>query len=262
MPKNKIENIIRIIIFIMQEKGGVRKTTSAELIFEYFRSKGFSPKIVQVDNQYKLLKYFGNAVYTCDLPNSLALHQDDMADARALEPLLKTIIHDKPEISIIDVGANRDEKVLDYLLSSGIVDDIEYDNAKIYVFVPFLPDSDTVVLGVKSIRRASVALKTATIVPILCDRDNYPLEQLNAGAQEAYKNYIQPVIDDRGCIHLARLPQGAVSLVENAQLTYAKISTMSRDELDEKFPESKGPAAVTRGEIRSMLVRFYSDLVD
>lgn len=159
------------LIFVVSEKGGVRKTFTAIAIIDYLRRAGIQTRNFQIDQQGRLTSAFPDSV-TIELPAVSEFRANELADGSAFEPLDEAILTAEGSAIVVDVGANLDVRTADFAVAAGWDSEASENGRDVYVFTPFLLDADSILLASRSARRMKVAFPASKIIPVSCGFQN------------------------------------------------------------------------------------------
>lgn len=218
-------------IFILSEKGGVRKTATAMRIAAVAMEADIPVHIVQIDDQSRIEVLYPGRVTTIRLPSAEEVRRNDLAEATALDPLLNRLVYTPDGIVVVDVGANYDERVTQFLAAMDYP--AESANAGIVNIgiVPMTTEQDAVVLGARSIRRFGACFPESRLIVARC-QDGGDFGSLQAQAQKAFDDVVGPLTaDPHNVLDLAYLRPRSRQTLERLGCTAEQLASMSPKEL-------------------------------
>ncbi len=206
----------RPIVFVVSEKGGVRKTFTAMAVIDVLHQAGFEVKVFQVDQQGRLGSAYPD-VCTIQLPPVDIFRTDELADGRALAPLDEAICNADGAI-VVDIGANLDARVASFSVAGEWGDEADAAGREVFVLTPFLLDLDSVTLAARTAQRMAVAFPSSTIVPVACLTEatfqGFPSREI----EQAFVSHFPDETRERLIVH-SPLYTGALRLIEGAGVT-------------------------------------------
>jgi hypothetical protein len=230
------------IFLFISEKGGVRKSATLIAFLDYLSALVSDFLIYEIDDQTRLRKLFPGRVTTIQLPDIDAVRHDDLADVEALSPLIDQILDRRSPIIAVDVAGSVDARVLETLLKLDIAGAASESGYKVAVFTPFLLEHDAMLLATRSIKRATLVLPDAVIVPVLAETGDR-VEDLSKEQQRLGK----AIEGDRLLIKHPRLLPRALAAVEKTGQSPYRLAEMSLDEATKRFIETGTSRALARG---------------
>jgi hypothetical protein len=246
------------LIFIISEKGGVRKTFTAMAVIDYLTIVGIECSIFQIDRQGRLGSAFPTAV-TIDLPAVDEFRTNELADGIALSPLDDAIANAHNQAIVVDVGANLDGRLATLAVSAGWDSEVKEANRRVIVLTPFLMDSDSIELASRSARRMRVAFPLAKIIPVAClttqSFTGFPspeMKQLfdNGFGMDAFANMI---------VH-PPIYSSALRLVETSGSTPQRYIELDPRTLESKAGMPRAAIRQAQGDIARYVVELREEL--
>lgn len=218
-------------IFVLSEKGGVRKTATAMRIAAVAMEAGIPVHIVQVDDQSRIEALYPGRVTTIKLPSAEAVRRNDLAEATAFDALLTRLLDTPEGIVVVDVGANYDERVMEFLAAMDYPDESANAGIDNIGIVPMTTEQDAVVLGVRSIRRFGACFPDSRLIVARC-QDGGDFDSLQIKAQQAFDEFVRPYIaNPRNVIDLAFLRPRSRQTLERLGCTAEQLASMPSNEL-------------------------------
>ena len=156
-------------IIVCSEKGGVRKTSSAIMAGEYLRNERFDVQFIQVDEQTRLQALYRETVTTIGLPSPEKMRGDDLADTKALSPVLAALKRSEMAVSIIDVGANFDRRFFEWSVSMELGKSLN-----VVGVIPISSDSESHEGGARTAARFAAAFPHNEMVIVVCEDGDRP----------------------------------------------------------------------------------------
>jgi hypothetical protein len=250
MPKATISNPElkpgRTNLFVLSEKGGVRKTATALRIAAVAMEAGCAFHIVQVDDQSRVEQLYPGHVTTIKLPSAEAVRRDELAEARALDPLLARLLDTPDGIVIVDVGANFDARVMEFLAGMDYPTESAEAGIANIAIVPMTTEQDAVMLGVRSIRRFDACFPGSRLIVARC-QDGGDFGSLQIQAQQAFDEFVKPrIADPNNVIDLAFLRPRSRQTLERLGCTAEQLASMPPRELEAR-------TGLLRAETRQIL---------
>lgn len=218
-------------IFVLSEKGGVRKTATAMRIAAVAMEDGIPVHLVQVDDQSRIEALYPGRVTTIKLPSAETVRRDDLAEAAAFDALLTRLLDTPEGIVIVDVGANYDQRVMEFLAAMDYPDESAQAGIETIGIVPMTTEQDAVMLGVRSIRRFAACFPDSRLIVARC-QDGGDFGSLQTQAQKAFDEVVGPLIaDPHNVIDLAFLRPRSRQTLERLGCTAEQLASMPPNEL-------------------------------
>lgn len=218
-------------IFVLSEKGGVRKTATAMRIAAVAMEGGIPVHLVQVDDQSRIEALYPGRVTTIKLPSAETVRRDDLAEATASDPLLTRLLDTPEGIVVVDVGANYDQRVIEFLAAMDYPNESTRAGIDTIGIVPMTTEQDAVMLGVRSIRRFAACFPDSRLIVARC-QDGGDFGSLQIQAQKAFDEVVGPLITDpRNVIDLAFLRPRSRQTLERLGCTAEQLASMPPNEL-------------------------------
>lgn len=221
----------RANLFVLSGKGGVRKTATALRIAAVAMEADWPFHIVQVDDQSRVEQLYPGRVTTIRPPSAETVRRDDLAEARAFDGLLAWLLDTPDGIVIVDVGANYDARLLEFLSAMDYPAESATAGIANIAIVPMTTEQDAVMLGVRSIRRFDACFPDSRLIVARC-QDGGDFGSLQAQAQQAFDEVVRPrVADPKNVIDLAFLRPRARQTLERLGCTAEQMAMMPPREI-------------------------------
>ena len=223
--------ISRLALIVASEKGGVRKTSTAAVLHDYWEESGFDVTLVQVDKQGRLDALFPGRVITIDMPTTADMRADDLADARALAPALDILLSPNPGVRIFDIGANFDRRYFDWAVSMGLAEDCRKLGIDVIGLVPMTSDADAVTLGARTAVRFGLAFPDYLTLPVLCDDGVDVTKLLDSNTRQVFERAFGAKVERGEFLKHHRLLPGALAMLEASRLSAVQFAASAPTDL-------------------------------
>lgn len=244
------------LVLVANEKGGVRKTSTVLAAAELLGGAGAPAEIIQIDDQARLQRLYPNAT-RINLPKALEIRSGDMAETKALDPLFEAF-RPRTDTALIDIGANYDTRVADFLLGMDVEQEIKRHGLMVKVIVPVTSDPEAIRLGARTAKRMAIAMPSATIHPLFAldggDFDN-PTDD---GAARAMKEVLQPLAQANGAIRMPKLYPTLLGFLEGKSIMMSELIPTDND----AFAASHSISRAFARSFRSELILYLDQLGD
>ena len=253
-------NETKLVVIVANEKGGVRKTSNAMLVGDYFGDCGFHVDYIQIDKQGRLEERFGDRVISIGMPSVAAIRKDDLADGRALLPVYDCLLNIALGVRIVDTGANMDTRFFDWTVNQGLAEQCAELGITVLGIIPILPDSDAIKLGLRTATRFSIAFPGSPLLVIIGD-DGADLEQ--SARDEICEKFSRAVEIDHNEIMFIeghRLLPNAVDSLERARLSALRFAATSIPVLATLLKVHPSLVGIVRGDVQIYVASMVTEL--
>ncbi|MGU3420726.1 hypothetical protein [Methylobacterium sp. D54C] len=250
----------RLAVFVMSEKGGVWKSSLVCRLVPFLESAGMRVGVVQVDQQPILDIVFPGQVVTVAMPNAARLREDDTADAVALSKLYDALIDTDQDVTVVDVGANLDQRVVSFMASVALHEVLAAAGRAPLGLVPMRPEDEAVELGCRTMRRLPIALPNVRLVPVLCADAERSFPSLGDAAQAQFDAEVAPRMASGDGMYFHRLNPAAVQALGRSGLTAHAFANLTTDELMQRTKLHPAVARQVQGDIIGHVAKIEEEM--
>lgn len=217
-------------ILVIMERGGNRKSMCAAQIIVIARALGAIIKVIEVEQREELVLLFPEITSSTQLPGLDKIQQNDQSENMALTPLFRALIAPPDQLTVADIGANLDGRVLEGMVRMNMAKRMSAAGRETCFVIPFYPNMESVKGAYRTGRRAELAVPGAKILFCRCDTGEY----LAAGEierSEEWTSFIGPRIDKHGMMIMPRLQPSVISAYVASKRDPLAFTEMSDAEL-------------------------------
>lgn len=251
------------IITVVGPKGGLGKTLAARMIIDRYRANGQPVRIVQIDRTAQLPDLYGDMVSVVRLPGAEELRAEPLAAVVALEPFADAIdatLRDGAAL-IVDVGGGPSATgTVEYIGKARLDAYLQQNGAQSIVFLLLLPDPAAMAQSIELGRAIEVVHPSATIVPVLNQRDGKFRFFPGSLADQVWRDKVAPFLFGRQTLHMPALPAGALAPFETIGLTFTEIISTGDVAMGKRLGVSRAIAATLQCDVADWLKSLWPAL--
>lgn len=245
------------IILVANERGGTRKTSTVLAAADLLAAAGVPVHLIQIDHQARLPRLYPDCL-RIDLPKAAEIRLLDMAEIKALEPLLEAF-RPREGTVIIDVGANFDGRVADFLAAMDVELEIRRHRLAVSVIVPLTSDPEAMRLGARTAKRMAVAMPSATIIPLFAEDGGDFGAPIDEGAARAMREVLKPLAEANGVLRMPKLYPTLLGFLESKAIKMRDLVEADIDDFAAMHAISGSYARAFRAELVVYLDRLGAD---
>jgi hypothetical protein len=249
----------KVFIAIENGKGGVGKSTVAQLLIEYYLFKMLRPLVVQVDAQARLAELNNFEIATVASSPELVRADPSQQLSRF------AVITDRAEEGgasgcpvIVDIGANEDQNFAFWAQQCELDADLEEFGLRPVVFVVFTAEQEAIEKAVEAAEAARRALPSANLVFVENQRFG-TVDQLHpaSSAHRAYAERLFPATASASYIVMPKIPANSYARFEPHRLSFSRVVQMSPAEITEITGLQRADAKICRGDVAFFLATMF-----
>lgn len=255
-------DMTKVFAAIENGKGGVGKSTFAQLLIEYFLFRLLSPIVIQVDAQARLAELNNFEVSTVASSPELVRADPSQQLSRF------AVITDRAEEGgksgrpvIVDIGANEDGNFAFWAQQCELDADLEEFGLRPVVFVVFTSEQEAIEKAVEAVASVVRALPSAHIVLVENQRFG-AIEQLHpaSSAYRAYAERLAPAASAASYIVMPKIPANSYARFEPHRLSFSRVVQMSPAEITAITGLQRADAKICRGDVAFFLATMFDQL--
>ena len=252
-------DMTKVFIAIENGKGGVGKSTLAQLLIEYLLFKLLLPFVVQVDAQARLAEL--NAFEVSTVASSPELVRADPSQQLSRF----AVITDRAEQGglsgrpvIVDIGANEDKNFAFWAQQCELDADLDEFGLRPVVFVVFTAEQEAIEKAAEAIASVGRALPSAHLVLVENQRFG-SIEQLHpaSSARRAYEERLSLSASSASHIVMPKIPANSYARFEPHRLSFSRVVQMSPAEITEITGLPRADAKICRGDVAFFLTTMF-----
>ena len=252
-------DMTKVFIAIENGKGGVGKSTVAQLLIEYWLFKMLHPLVVQVDAQARLAELNNFEVSTVASSPELVRADPSQQLSRF------AVIMDRAEEGgnsgrpvIVDIGANEDQNFAFWAQQCELDADLEEFGLCPMVFVVFTAEQEAIEKAVEAIEAVRRALPSAHLVLVENQRFG-AIEQLHpaSSARRAFEERLSPAASTASYIVMSKIPANSYARFEPHRLSFSRVVQMSPAEITAVTGLPRADAKICRGDVAFFLATMF-----
>lgn len=217
-------------IVIIGEKGGGWKTMLASLTASVALDMGAELALSEVDQRRELGILYPAVTHSLTVADVEALQGYDQAEIKALSPMFSTFIDQRNTLSVGDIGANLDHRVLTAMVRGALPERMATAGRQMAMVIPYFLEPTSVAAAARTAKRAGVALPDARIIFCHCQKND-------TGASQAFKNsadwieVIEPLIATNGLMQMPLLQPSVLAALRASQKSPVDFIKMTDQDL-------------------------------
>lgn len=253
--------IRKIFAAIMNGKGGVGKSTLAQILIEYWLFKLLDPLVVQVDAQARLSEL--NSFEITSVAST-----PELMRANPAEQLSRfAVIMDKAEAGsqiaqpvLIDIGANEDQNFAYWAQQCELSFDLEEFGIQPVVFIVFTAEQEAIDKAIEGVRAAQRAFPTGLVVLVENQRFN-AIDQLHpaSSARQAFDRLMEAA-PSASYIVMPKIVGDSYARFEPHRLAFSKVVQMTPAEITAVTGLPRADAKICRGDVAFFLGSMFQQL--
>ncbi|WP_193337164.1 P-loop NTPase family protein [Devosia beringensis] len=255
--------IYEIFAAVMNGKGGVGKSTLAQILIEWWLFKMLHPLVVQVDAQARLSEL--NSFEITSVAST-----PELMRANPAEQLSRfAVITDKAEAGgkasqpvLVDIGANEDLNFAFWAQQCEFSADLEEFGYQPVIFVVFTAEQEAIEKAVDAVRAAQRALPMGHVVLVENQRFN-AIDQLHpaSSARQAFER-LMAAAPSASYIVMPKIAGDSYARFEPHRLSFSKVVQMTPSEITAVTGLPRADAKICRGDVAFFLGSMFQQLDD
>jgi hypothetical protein len=254
------QELRRTIWMILNEKGGVGKTTVSLALIDHLTIEGEPPAIIQIDRQRRLLDAIGTEVLTID-SDPKASRDDPESEFRRFSPVLELIESSAGNAPVvIDCGAGEVGRFANWAAMVDLEEDLQEWGIVCHVMIPFLSEAEAIRQAAWSADKIRSALPSSTIHLVENRRDGalsaaHPLSATSVSVEEHLKKWQQTC----HTLVFPAIPGRSWRFFEAAGCRFIDVVEMSVSQTIATTGLPRAEAKIARGDVSQWLVRVFDE---
>jgi hypothetical protein len=249
-------------ILIGNEKGGVRKTSTAIATLDHLIHRGIPVRAAQVDRQARLEAAFPDiGLVTIDLPSTDDIRYHDSADSEAFDPLHTLLLglHDGA-VAVVDIGANNVARFCGTAAATDLAHELAKLGIVVIVLIPMTSDGEAVTAGVLTAEKFQVVFPEVRIIPVLCQGGAEFDRLVSDDIQALFDTQFGPSISRGDVLTHPLLFPTALRMLERAGMSPSHFANLGVAELERVTHEVGAVARQARGEVAKYRAQFRAEI--
>tara|TARA_R110002126_G_scaffold205362_5_gene352720 strand:+ start:13135 stop:13956 length:822 start_codon:yes stop_codon:yes gene_type:complete len=252
-------DMTKVFIAIENGKGGVGKSTLAQLLIEYLQFRMAMPFVIQVDVQARLAELNNFEVSTVASSPELVRADPSQQLSRF------AVITDKAELGgmsgrpvVVDIGANEDQNFAYWAQQCELDADLNEFGLHPVVFVVFTAEQEAIEKALEAVESVGRALPSAHVVLVENQRFG-AIGQLHpaSSAHRAYAERLVPAASTTSYITMPKIPANSYARFEPHRLSFSRVVQMLPAEITEITGLPRADAKICRGDVAFFLATMF-----
>ena len=218
----------RVVLAVLNGKGGVGKSLLAQLLIEYILMGGLVPWVVQVDKQARLAELNDFEVITIESDPAKLRHHPSEQLTRFAPITQKAEEGGKAGVpGVLDVGANEEGNLCYWAAQSEFADDLEEFGLRAVIFIIFTTDQEAIEKAGEAYALACRTVPGAQFVFVANERfGRFKELHPQSSAQKAYDKLIKPHLGLYPLLTMPKMPEGGYEAFEPHRLRFGDVINM------------------------------------
>jgi hypothetical protein len=249
-------------ILIGNEKGGVRKTSTAINLVDHLIHRGITVKAAQVDHQARLEVAFPDiGLVTIDLPSTDDIRYHDAADSEAFDPLHKMLLGlCEGAVGVVDIGANNVGRFCGTAAATDLAHELAKLGITVIVLIPMTSDGEAVTGGVEAAKKFEIVFPRVRIIPVLRQGRAEFDKLVSDDIQASFDAQFGSSISRRDVLKHPLLFPTALRMLERAGMSPSHFANLEVADLERITREVGAVARQARGEVAKYRAEFRAEI--
>jgi hypothetical protein len=252
-------DLTKVFIAIMNGKGGVGKSTLAQVLIEYLIYKLCQPLVVQVDAQARLAELN-------NFPVTSVTSSPETVRANPGEQLTRfAVITDRAEEGgfadrpvLVDIGANEDQNFAFWAAQCELDADLEEFGLQPVIFFVFTAEQEAIEKAAEAVDAAKRAFPSARIVLVENQRFGSIAQlHLASAARKVFDQRLYPATVNAAYITMPRIAGDSYARFEPHRISFSRAVQMSPAEITAVTGLQRADAKICRGDVALFLAAMF-----
>ena len=255
-------DMTKVFAAVANGKGGVGKSTFAQILIEFWLFRLLEPFFVQVDAPARRteLKSFHNTRVATSPQLVRANPGEQLSRFAVVTDLAETGSQVRRPV-LVDIGANEDQNFAYWAQQAELNADLEEFGCSPVVFVVFTAEQEAIDKAVETAHSAKRALPLAHLVLVENQRFG-AIEQLHpaSSARRAFDERLLPAAPSASYIMMPKIAGDSYARFEPHRLNFSHVVQMSPAEITAVTGLQRADAKISRGDVAFFLGSMFEQL--